>query len=107
MSFEHRVPYVQKFSFKCLSTDCNQRIRDGIFSSICRLVTQSRFNICISSFAFDLVDLTGMEEIEISPDMLVNIKDFAVETRFVVAISVRRHVRHFPQGPQVDRLFVV
>ena len=40
----------------------------------------------LSSFAFDLVDLVGVEETEILPDMSVNVKDFAVETRFVVAI---------------------
>ena len=51
------------------------------------------------------VDLAraGVEEFEILPDMSVNVKDFAVETRFVVAISVRGHVRLLPQGPQVDR----
>ena len=40
----------------------------------------------LSSFAFNLVDLVGVEETEILPDMSVNFKDFAVETRFVVAI---------------------
>ena len=47
-----------------------------------------------------------MGETDLLPDKSVNFKDFAVETRFVVAIS-SAHVRHFPQGPQVDRLFVV
>ena len=40
----------------------------------------------LSSFAFNLVDLVGVEETEILPDMLVNFKGFAVETRFVVVI---------------------
>ena len=39
-----------------------------------------------SSFVFNLVDLVGVEETEILPDMLVNFKDVAVETRFVVVI---------------------
>ena len=38
------------------------------------------------SFAFNLVDLVGVEETKILPDMSVNFKDFAIETRFVVAI---------------------
>ena len=59
----------------------------------------------LSSFAFNLVDLVGVET-EILPYMSVNFKDFAVETRFVLYF-VRGHVLHFPQGPQVDRLFVV
>ena len=37
-------------------------------------------------FVFNLVDLVGVEETEILPDMSENFKDFAVETRFVVAI---------------------
>ena len=40
----------------------------------------------LSSFAFNLVDLVGVEETEIFPDMSVNFKDFAVETHFAVAI---------------------
>ena len=47
-----------------------------------------------------------VEETEILSDMLVNFRDFAVETHFVVAIC-SGDVRHFPQGPRVDRLFVV
>ena len=43
-----------------------------------------------------------MEETDILTDMSVKFRDFAVETRFVVAIR-SGHVRHFPQGPQVDR----
>ena len=64
----------------------------GYFRQFADWLRKGRFNIYISSFAFDLVDLAGVEEIEILPDMSVNFKDFAVETRFVVAISVRGHV---------------
>ena len=48
------------------------------------MVTQSCFNIYC--FAFNLADLVGVEETEILPDMSVNFKDFAVETRFIIAI---------------------
>ena len=39
----------------------------------------------LSSFAVNLVDLVGVEETKILPDMSVNFKDFAVETRFHIS----------------------
>ena len=54
------------------------------------MVKQSRFNIYC--FAFNLVDLFGVEETEILPNMSVNFKNFAVETRFIIAICSRAYI---------------
>ena len=51
------------------------------------MVKQSRFNIYC--FAFNLVEIFGVEETEILPNMSVNFKNFAVETRFIIAICSR------------------
>ena len=86
--------------------DCNQRVREGKERYFRQFADWLRKVAHLSNFALNLVDLVGVEEIEILPDMSVNVKDFAVETRFVLQF-VRGHVRHFPQGPQVDRRFIV
>ena len=82
------MPFVQNFSFKCLSTDCNQIIRDGKWRYFRQFAEWLRKVAYLPSFAFNLVDLVGVKETEIlhDNDMSVNFKDFAVETRFVVAI---------------------
>ena len=59
----------------------------------------------LSSLAFNLLDLVGVEETEILPDMSVNFKDLQLKLALLLQF-VRGHVRHFPQGPQVDRLFI-
>ena len=86
--------------------DCNQRVREGkerYFRQFADWLWKVAY---LSSFALNLVNLVGVEETKILPNMSLNFKDFAVETRFALQF-VRGHVRHFPQGPQVDRRFVV
>ena len=86
--------------------DYNQRVREGRERYFRQFGDWLRKVAYLSNFVLNLVDLVVVEETEILPDMSVNFKDFAIETRFVLQF-VRRHVRHFPQGPQVDRRFVV
>ena len=57
-----------------------------IFVNLPTGYAKSLFKATLSSLAFNLVDLVGVEETEILPDISVNFKDFAVETRFVVVI---------------------
>ena len=67
---------IKEFEFLTGNSDIFVNLPTGYAKSIKYLL----------SFAFNLVDLVGVEETEILPDMSVNFKDFAVETRFVIAI---------------------